>query len=120
MIQRPLMTPDEIKTLKKGTFIVTKTGVHPMQATLKLFLKWGITFEEPYELQERAARKVSYADKQELELEIINLQLAVEVLAPEDMAESEAENPGITPVKTVRKEHARPGMAGGKLPVRVD
>ena len=69
MIARPLMTPDEIKALKKGTFIVTKIGAHPMQATLKLFLKWGITFEEPYEMQERAARKVSYADKQELELE---------------------------------------------------
>ena len=43
-----------------------------MQTTLKLFLKWGITFEEPYELQERAARKVSYADKLELEMEIMN------------------------------------------------
>ena len=71
MIARPLMTPDEIKALKKGTFIVTKTGAHPMQTTLKLFLKWGITFEEPYELQERAARKVSYADKLELEMEIL-------------------------------------------------
>lgn len=57
MIARPLMTPDEQGT-EKGTFIVTKTGAHPMQTTLKLFRN-GITFEEPYELQERA-RKVSY------------------------------------------------------------
>ena len=117
MIQRPLMTPDEIKTLKKGTFIVTKTGAHPMQATLKLFLKWGITFEEPFELQERAARKVSYADKQELELEIINRELAVDLLAPEDMPESERKSPENVSVK---REHTRPGVIGGKLPVRVD
>ncbi|CAM3994017.1 VirD4-like conjugal transfer protein, CD1115 family [Enterocloster bolteae] len=117
MIQRPLMTPDEIKTLKKGTFIVTKTGAHPMQATLKLFLKWGITFEEPFKLKERAARKVSYADKQELELEIINRGLAVDILAPEDMPESERRTPEATLAK---REHARPGVIGGKLPVRVD
>lgn len=117
MISRPLMTSDEIKTLKKGTFIVTKTGAHPMQATLKLFLKWGITFEEPYELQERAARKVSYADKQELEMEIMNRQLAVDLLPPEDVCESERIVPE---VMSLRKEHARPGIIGGKLPVRVD
>lgn len=47
MIQRPLMTPDELKSLPKGNFIVSKTGIHPMRTKLKLFLKWGITFEEP-------------------------------------------------------------------------
>jgi type IV secretion system protein VirD4 len=31
MIGRALMTPDELKALPKGHFIVTKTGVHPMQ-----------------------------------------------------------------------------------------
>ena len=71
MIQRPLMTPDELKSLPKGNFIVSKTGTHPMKTKLKLFLKWGITFEEPYEIEERSARKVSYADKQEIEEEII-------------------------------------------------
>ena len=29
MIERPLMTPDELKSLPKGTFIVTKTGFIP-------------------------------------------------------------------------------------------
>ena len=42
-----------------------------MQTKLKLFLKWGITFEEPYEIEEKSARKVAYADKQEIEEEII-------------------------------------------------
>ena len=44
MIQRPLMTPDELKSIPKGHFIVMKTGTHPMQTRLRLFLEWGITF----------------------------------------------------------------------------
>ena len=71
MIQRPLMTPDELKSLPKGNFIVSKTGTHPMKTKLKLFLKWGITFEEPMQFPEKSARKVAYADKQEIEEEII-------------------------------------------------
>lgn len=71
MIQRPLMTPNELKALPKGNFIVSKIGCHPMRTRLKMFLKWGITFEEPYEIEEKAARKVVYADKQEIEEEII-------------------------------------------------
>ena len=45
MIERPLMTPDELKSLPKGTFIVTKTGFYPIKVKLKLFFKWGIEFE---------------------------------------------------------------------------
>ena len=42
-----------------------------MRTRLKLFLKWGITFEEPYEIEEKSAREVAYADKQEIEQEIV-------------------------------------------------
>ena len=72
MIGRPLMTPDELKSLKKGCFIVTKTGVSPMQTRLQLFTKWGITFDEPYRIPEHVTRKVRYADKDKL-LDRINL-----------------------------------------------
>ena len=41
MIERPLMTPDELKSIPKGHFIVMKTGTHPMQTRLRLFLEWG-------------------------------------------------------------------------------
>lgn len=37
MIQRPLMTPDELKTLPKGNFILAKTGCCPMHTKLPLF-----------------------------------------------------------------------------------
>ena len=71
MMERPLMTPDELKALPKGQFIVMKTGTHPMRTRLRLFLEWGITFGEPYLLPERAARPVAYANRQELEQVIL-------------------------------------------------
>ena len=66
MMERALMTPDELKALPKGEFIVMKTGTYPMRTKLRLFLEWGITFEAPYQTPERAARRVTYAGKQEL------------------------------------------------------
>ena len=90
MIQRPLMTADELKSLPKGNFIVSKTGTHPMRTKLKLFLKWGITFEEPYEIEEKSARKVAYADKQEIEEEIIRRYMCC------------MEEPEETPAETAR------------------
>jgi type IV secretion system protein VirD4 len=78
MIQRPLMTPDELKTLPKGNFILAKTGCCPMRTKLPLFLKWGITFDKIYEVEERATRKVSYADRFELEQEILRQNCAYE------------------------------------------
>ena len=71
MMSRPLMTPDELKTLPKGHFILAKTGCCPMQTRLPLFLKWGITFGDAYEVEEQAARPVTYADRFELEQEIM-------------------------------------------------
>ena len=67
MIQRPLMTPDELKSMQKFHFIVMKTGAYPMKTKLELYFKWGITFEKPYELSEQAERKVEYADRREVE-----------------------------------------------------
>jgi len=77
MIQRPLMNPDELKTMSKGNFIVAKTGTCPMKTTLKLFLEWGIRFEKVYEIEEKSARKVAYADRNELEEEIIKRNFAL-------------------------------------------
>jgi len=68
MIERPLMTPDELKSLPKGTFMVMKTGFYPMRVKLKLFFKWGIEFEEQYQVAENGNRNVKYANR----VEIIN------------------------------------------------
>ena len=66
MMERPLMTPDELKSLPKGTFIVMKTGFYPMKVRLKLFFEWGIKFEEPYAVSENGNRPVRYANKKEI------------------------------------------------------
>jgi type IV secretion system protein VirD4 len=71
MMQRALMTVDELKAMPKGNFIVMKTGSNPMKCKLPLFLKWGVEFEEKYKVPEQAARAVKYADKDELEAAII-------------------------------------------------
>ena len=67
MMERPLLTADELKAIPKGNFIVQKTGQHPMRTRLRLFLEWGITFEDPYIVPERADRAVAYANREDLE-----------------------------------------------------
>ncbi len=68
MIERPLMTADELKSMPKGQFVVMKTGAHPMKVKLKLFFKWGIEFDNnnPYSVRENANRKVEYAERKEI------------------------------------------------------
>lgn len=63
MTERALMTPDELKALPKGTFIVTKTGFYPIKVKLKLYFKWGIEFEEePYTVPIQDRSQIRYAD----------------------------------------------------------
>lgn len=71
MIERPLLTPDELKSLPKGEFIVMKTGVHPMRTRLKLYFRWGIFFDAPYIVPDRGNRRVEYAQRSELEAAIL-------------------------------------------------
>ena len=67
MIQRPLMTADELKSLPKGTFIVTKTGFYPIKVKLKLFFEWGIEFEkQPYCVPVRDSNAIKYASRDTL------------------------------------------------------
>lgn len=67
MMERALMTPDELKSIPKGEFVVMKTGTQPMRTKLRLFLDWGITFDpDGYRMPEQAARKIAYVDQSEL------------------------------------------------------
>ncbi|NCB43153.1 MAG: type IV secretory system conjugative DNA transfer family protein [Clostridia bacterium] len=77
MMERPLLTPDELKALPKGHFIVMKTGAHPMKTRLRLFTDWGITFGSPYSVQEKAQREVAYANRRELDINIMKKNLAM-------------------------------------------
>ena len=67
MIQRPLITSDELKALKKGEFIVTKTGTHPIRIELRLFERWGIELDTAYEIVEKATRVVQYVTREEIQ-----------------------------------------------------
>lgn len=98
MIQKALLTPDELKTIPKGEFVVMKTGAYPMRTRLRLFLEWGITFDEPYVLQDKGAREVAYASKEELLQRIVN-----EYHLPEDLL-IQAPKPKSNPMKAVASQ----------------
>lgn len=105
MIERPLMTPDELKSMPKGRFVVTKTGTYPMRTRLKLFLEWGITFGQAYEIKEQAARKVAYADRRKVEEEIIRRNAAFEPEQEEnDYEPSPSGGMAHTPVPAINLE----------------
>lgn len=70
MMSRPLMTVDELKTLPRFHFIITKTGCHPMKTKLDLFFKWGIKLDSEYVVPKKAVREVHYAGKEGLMKEI--------------------------------------------------
>ncbi len=104
MIQRPLITTDELKLLPKGHFILAKTGCHPMQTELRLFLKWGIEPTTDYEVAEQANRVVQYADKKELEENLLKRY---------PQKEPEQEQSGLDPILAQLREKR-------KQAVRVD
>ena len=107
MMERPLLTPDELKSLPKGDFVVMKTGVHPMRVHLKLFFKWGIEFDKnhPYTVAENGNRKVQYANKAEL------MDGIVKKYHPEALLESDVagDGSGMTEsMQTEAKNHQPP------------
>lgn len=112
MIERPLLTPDELKSMPKGQFVVMKTGVHPMRVRLKLFKNWGISFNEkdPYNVADNGGREVEYAEKQEIitgimkkyrakEYEEMKEAEAVTAAGVQDQEESQSNEPQQTPPK---------------------
>ncbi len=105
MIERPLMTPDELKSIPKGEFVVMKTGAHPMRTQLRLFLEWGITFGTPYVLEEKSARKVAYAGKKELKRAILRRYSAQ--TAEKDKSASSDTSSGGANMEQVRSRYAR-------------
>ena len=93
MIGRPLLTVDELKSMPKGQFIVMKTGTHPMISPLKLYFKWGISFEEPYILEDKGARTVTYMSKEALMREVEIQYPQMKKTVSEEDEELEEETP---------------------------
>lgn len=82
MMERPLLTADELKSIPKGEFVVMKTGNHPMRTKLRLFLDWGITFEEPYIIPKRKDCTMQYAGRVELRKSILEKYPPPEIEEP--------------------------------------
>lgn len=74
MIERPLIPADELRTMDKGSMLVMKTGAHPIMTKMKLFTEWGITFGEPYKLQDKSARPVKYVSEKDIATAILHRQ----------------------------------------------
>ena len=103
MIERPLMTAEELKSLPKGTFIVTKTGFNPIKVKLKLYFRWGIQFEkEPFVVPLRDNRNVCYADKDTL------MRAAYEKYAAKKKKDEEEIPPSSISVEQVLSEQNQP------------
>lgn len=115
MIERALLTPDELKSLPKGTFVVMKTGCHPMQVKLKLFFKWGIVFPKDfYTVADKGNRKVSYASQAHLEAEIVKQYSTASVGEKLTEEEIEQHHPPISteiPGKTAFNGAKKPATA---------
>lgn len=93
MIERPLLTAEELKSMSKGHFVVMKTGVHPMRVKLKLFYKWGIRFneDEQYTVADNGNREVKYAEKKEI-IDGIVQKYYPDWLQKHDMDDDESDN----------------------------
>ena len=131
MIERPLMTPDELKSMPKGQFVVMKTGAHPMKVRLKLFFEWGIEFDNdnPYTVKENANRQVQYADRKEIMDAIVKKHHPEFLEEPpadstvgavsggQSQTESQAHEPQVTPPKKTTTDKRKSGGSTGS-PVR--
>lgn len=121
MIERPLMTGDELRTLPKGSMLVTKTGAHPVITQMQLYTKWGITFDsEPYMLQDKSARLVKYVSEQDIAVAIISknrrdIKKAITPAPPQfhsevaDKTEVPEQQPSVkSPQKPLQNPHTNP------------
>ena len=104
------MTPEELKVMPKGNFILAKTGVHPMKTQLPLFLRWGIKFDMPYEVERHELREVVYVDRHILEREIVRRREAGEA---EDFWKS-------VEAQERQDSRKRSGSEARRMPLRTD
>ena len=95
------MSPDELKSMPKGSFVVMKTGTHPMKTRLKLFFDWGIRFEKPLLMPDKGSRPVHYAGKEELERAILGeYPLVCTAATPEEPSSAPKPNVKTTAIQT--------------------
>jgi type IV secretion system protein VirD4 len=110
MMGRSLMTTDELKSMPKDTFIVTKTGAYPMKTIMRLFFEWGIVLDRDYTLPEPTVREISYADRVEIEALIVKKYPPKEQPAKEKTkppAQKPAQPVAKYPVQSITVRHGK-------------
>lgn len=66
MVKMPLMSPDQITRMKKGQWVLMKSGMNPAKVNLYKTEDWNITFDKQYTPKPRESRTVKYADRNTL------------------------------------------------------
>ena len=68
MTGRPLMSPDELRQLPKGSYVRMQAGRRPSIFTTRHYTGWGIRFPEgsEFSLPDRRMRPVAYASRTRL------------------------------------------------------
>lgn len=73
MTGRPLMSPDELRQLPKGSYVRLQAGRRPSIFQTRYYTEWGIHFPEgsEFRLPDTKPRKVAYADRTAIMLAIL-------------------------------------------------
>lgn len=66
MIQKPLMTAEQLRSLPQDKWVLMKTRCHPTITTIRRYNQWGIKLDSPYTMPTNETREVHYANAQEL------------------------------------------------------
>ena len=66
MAKKPLMSQGQITRLKKGDWILMKSGMNPSMQHLIPISDMGVRFDEDYKIEPHSIRMVHYADRNEL------------------------------------------------------
>jgi len=86
MIQKPLMTAEQIRTMPENQWILTKTRTHPLKTVLKRFDEWGIKLDTPFAMPENATRTVRYASREKLKAAVLRRYPHKERMEPLDIS----------------------------------
>lgn len=69
MIKKPLQSPEQLRRLQKGNWILMSTETNPVKVKMPEFKRWNIELpdaENKYKLESKANRTVQYASRDEL------------------------------------------------------
>lgn len=66
MTGKPLMSPQEIRSLPRGEYVLLKSGINPTRIRISRYDKTkAMTLDEPFTMNEQAYRTVDYASRDE-------------------------------------------------------